>query len=257
MLVIYFSATGNTRYIAGLFSRQVGAHCISIEADTDFLWELGHYKTIAFCYPVHGSRPPRIMREFVAKHMELLKGKKIIVFATQMMFSGDGARAFADLFEPGHIEIIYAEHFNMPNNICNTPFLKPPDRCKVLKYMRRAKIKMKRVCKDISRGIVKKRGFSQFSVFLGSIQGKGWPFIEKIAKSAVKIRKDCIQCNICVKICPMKNLVNRSGSIEQVGNCTLCYRCINRCPKKAITVLFHRRPKWQYKGMKRVLREDV
>ncbi|MDR2166638.1 MAG: EFR1 family ferrodoxin [Clostridiales bacterium] len=255
MLTLYFSGTGNSKYIARLFSRAVGARCTSIEADSDFEWAMNRYDTMAFCYPVYGSRVPRIMREFVAEHMDKLKGKKIIIFATQMMFSGDGARAFADLFKPGWVEIIYAEHFNMPNNICNTPMLRPPGRRKVLEYRRKAKVKMKRVCSDISRGIVRKRGFSQVAKRLGGIQGNAWPKIEERAKSDVRIHDDCIACNLCVKICPMKNLVNEDGVIKQLNNCTVCYRCVNRCPKQAITVFFHIRPKWQYKGMREILRE--
>ena len=47
----------------------------------------------------------------------------------------------------------------------------------------------------------------------------------------------------------MKNFESREGIVKPLGNCIVCYRCINRCPQKAIIVLFHRRPKWQYKGV--------
>ena len=59
------------------------------------------------------------MREFVSKYVEELKDKKLIIFCTQLFFSGDGARVFTDLLPKGYGEVIYAEHFNMPNNICN------------------------------------------------------------------------------------------------------------------------------------------
>ena len=261
-LTLYFSATGNTEYIAKLFSRQMGATCLSIEDDANFTVEIKTHDVIAFCYPIFGSRVPRNMREFVFKHMSDLRGKKIIIFVTQMMFSGDGARVFTDMFWDGTIEVIYAEHFNMPHNVGNIPVLwKPGDRA-IKRAFEKAEIKMNRVCGDIKNGIVRKRGFSRFSQFLGNIQGKLWQgdsaeigpskkSVEYKAKNGMKIHNDCNVCELCVRICPVKNLVSDDGKIAPQGNCIVCYRCVNRCPKKAITVMMvHIRPRWQYKGIK-------
>jgi len=259
VLTLYFSATGNTKYIAKLFSRKMGAKCLSIEAGTDFACEIKNHDIIAFCYPIYASRVPRNMREFVAKHITMLKGKKIIILITQMMFSGDGARVFTDMFEERAVEVIYAEHINMPNNVGNIPFLRKPGDKAIHKKIKKAKRKTLQTCDNIKKGIVKKRGFSWFSQFLGSIQGKVWQgsskktapgkfSAEHIAKSGVKIHKNCNVCGLCAKICPVKNLKLEQNKIAAKGNCIVCYRCVNRCPKRAITVMrLPIRPRWQYK----------
>ena len=100
-LTLYFSATGNTKFIAEMFSSQMGAYCLSIDDEVDFASFIKANDTIAFCYPIYGSRVPRILREFVIKYMADLTGKKIIVFVTQVLFSGDGARVFTDMFWEG------------------------------------------------------------------------------------------------------------------------------------------------------------
>ena len=256
MLTLYFSATGNTRFIAELFSHQMDACCLSIEEVVDFTNLIKANDTVAFCYPIYGSRVPRIMREFVIKHMADLNGKRIIIFVTQTLFSGDGARVFTDMFWEGTINVIYAEHFFMPSNICNLPVA---SRRRIKRYKRKAQAKMKRVVSNIKQGIVKKRGFSRFSEWLGKIQGKPWQGdsrnngvisgMELIAKNSVKIHDHCVSCCLCIKICPMKNLKYHNGTVKQQGNCTVCYRCVNRCPQRAITVLFHVKPRWQYKGV--------
>ena len=253
MLTLYFSGTGNTEYIANLFSRKMNAKCLSIEEDTDFTAEIKTNDTIAFCYPVYGSRVPRIMREFVAKYMSDLSGKKLIIFAVQNFFSGDGARVFTDMFWEDTVNVIYAEHFNMPNNINNTPFLKHASKHKIEKYKRKAEAKINRVCSDIRQGSVKRRGFSRFSQWLGRIQGKAWQGdskdnsgvsgIELKAKNSAKIHSHCNACNLCVEICPTKNFANHNGKIEPQNNCIVCYRCVNRCPQMAVTILYHRLPK--------------
>ena len=261
MLTIYFSGTGNTKYIAELFSHKMNTKCLSIEDNANFSEEIKLHDTVAFCYPIYGSRVPRIMRDFVAKYTSELTGKKIVILVTQLLFSGDGARAFTDLFEKDTITVIYAEHFNMPNNICNFA-LKRTSPKRIQQYVRKAEKKMVKICQDIQRGIVVKRGFSSFSQMLGNFQGKKWqgsneqkdgnkakPPIEIRAKCDVKIHEGCTACNICVSICPMKNLENVQNEIKQKNDCTICYRCVNRCSQKAITVWIHDKPKWQYKGL--------
>jgi len=265
ILTLYFSGTGNTKYIAELFSRKMNAKCLSIETDASFAEEIKAYDHIAFCYPVYCSRVPRIMREFVHQYMDSIVGKKIIIFATQMAFSGDGARVFSDMFEADAIDIIYAEHFNMPLNTGNVIILDPiwkPNHKRIQKCIKNVEAKMNLVCSNIRNNIIKKRGFALGSKLLGYIQGKHWQKdtklatpqrLEKRGMKSVRIHKNCTSCNICIKICPMKNLVNHEGQIRHQDNCTSCYRCVNRCPKKAITVLIHSQPRWQYDGLDKFL----
>ena len=246
--MIYFSGTGNSEFIAELFSKNMNGKCHSIEDNIDFNQLISSEETIGFCYPVYGSRVPRIMREFSIKYMENLINKKIIIFCTQYFFSGDGARAFIDIFPKNYFRVIYAEHFFMPNNVCNLFLLSVPGKRKIEKYAKKANQKMFHVCNNIKKGIIKRRGFNIPSKILGLFQGVFIPAIEKKALNSVFINDDCIKCNICVSICPMKNLEYQNNKIIQKSNCTICYRCINKCPQKAITVFINGKVKKQYTG---------
>ena len=258
VLTLYFSGTGNTEYIAKLFSKHMCAECLSIEDDADFVTVINNHDIIVFCYPIYASRVPRNMREFVEKHMNEISGKKIVILVTQVLFSGDGARVFTDMFQENTVEVIYAEHIKMPNNVGTIPFLRPPSEKLLQKTFNNAEALVERICKDIKCGIVRKRGFSWFSKVLGSIQGQVWyGNSKKIAprsfsgeaksRNGVRIHKDCNACGVCVTICPMKNFADEHGRIIPKGTCIVCYRCVNRCPTRAITVMTIRlRPKWQY-----------
>lgn len=247
--MIYFSGTGNSKYIAETFSTEMNALCHSIEEPQEFGELIKQNEIIGFCYPTYGSRIPRIMREFVLSHINLLKGKKLIVLSTQLIFSGDGARVFTDLLPKGHAEVIYAEHFNMPNNLCNFPIFKVTNGDENRKCLSAADQKIKKVCCNIKKGIAKKRGFNLFSRCLGLIQGASLPSMEMKSKSSAKTDVDCNGCGICVKNCPMSNLELVNKEVKQKDNCTLCYRCVNTCPQKAITVFINRKPVKQYKGI--------
>lgn len=248
MLMLYFSGTGNSEYIARRFSSLMHADCHSIEENADFNSLLAGTDTVAVCYPVYGSLVPRIMREFVSDHRAGFKNKQLIIFCTQMMFSGDGARAFARLLPGCDSRVIYAEHFCMPNNICNF-FLFPIREGERIRKKKSADRKIKSVCHNIRHGIRKKRGWNPFSTILGKTQNLFFPKIEEKARGSFHAGKSCTQCGLCVKCCPMHNLEIRSGRVIQKNNCTLCYRCVNLCPQKAATVCLSAKPRRQYKGI--------
>ena len=246
MVVIYFSGTGNTEYIAKRFAAKVGCKCFSIEDKADFVSEIQASGTIALAYPIYSSRAPRIMREFAKRHASNLCGKKLVIFVTQMMFSGDGARSFTDLFKRGHVDVIYAEHFQMPNNVCNFSILKP-SRSTIRKCVIHAEAKLERAYREIRSGTIRRKGFNKTSRFLGLFQSVPWlAGIEHVLRRDIRISKHCTSCELCTKICPIGNLRMRRGKIVHKNNCTVCYRCVNRCPSRAITVMFHWKPPWQY-----------
>ena len=249
MVMLYFSATGNSKYIAELFCQNMNIPCHSIEEDNDFTNLIASEDIICFCYPIYGSRVPRLMREFVVNHMVPLKNKKLIIFCTQMYFSGDGARAFTDIFPCGFGEVVYAEHFLMPNNVCNLFITPLPGNRAIQKYLSKANRKMQIVCNNIKNGIIKKRGFTPASRALGLIQGALFPRLENWAQGRVWVDSGCNKCLLCVSVCPAHNFEYIGDKIETKNNCMMCYRCINKCPQQAIAVFLRGKVKKQYAGV--------
>jgi len=249
MIMFYFSGTGNSKYIAELFCKHQNAPCHSIEESLDYEKLIAPEEVIAFCYPVYMSSVPRILREFIAKHMEALRGKKVIILCTQFILSGDGTRKFALLFPKNHIEVIYTEHFFLPNNMNDVPILPIAGDTGIERALTRAKKKMDSVHRNLQNKKVKKRGFSLIPRILGLPQAIFMSPIERRANHAVSIDSDCTKCGLCIEICPMDNFSITDGTVQQNHNCTMCYRCINACPEKAITVLLSGKIKKQYRGI--------
>ena len=46
-----------------------------------------------------------------------------------------------------------------------------------------------------------------------------------------------IGCGLCEKLCPMKNITLMDQKAVSGDRCTMCYRCVNRCPGQALTLL--------------------
>lgn len=248
MIAFYFSGTGNSEYIARKFSAQMDIPCHSIEEDLRFHELLIRHSRIVICYPIYCSGIPRLMREFAQKYRKDFYQKRVLVFCTQMLYSGDGARAFLDLFPENWLILAYAEHFFMPNNICNVFPAWTFGKKVVTHEIRRANRKIEKIRQDLYAGKVRRRGCNPLSRRLGWWQRKYFPATEEKAKDNVRIHSDCIGCGRCARNCPVQNLLWKDGHILPQGNCMFCYRCVNLCPQKAITVVYHRPVSAQYKG---------
>ena len=249
MIMFYFSGTGNSKYLAESFCKKTKSKAYSIEEDLDFITLINENTFIGFCYPIYGSRVPKMMREFASSFTKELKGKKVIIFATQNLFSGDGARAFTDLFPKNLFEVVLAEHFFMPNNVSNLFFYPLANEDRLAKYRVDLQAKINEMCMDLRRGIRRKRGFNPISKTLGLLQGGVFPVIEEQGKNKVKILDRCNSCGYCVQLCPAGNFKMENHHILPKGKCFLCYRCINQCPKRAIIVMFPFKVRKQYKGI--------
>ena len=248
MLTLYFSGTGNTRYIANDFAKKMNHKAYSIEENLDFVSLITSHETIAFCYPIYTSDVPNIMKRFVNTHRLKLQNKNLIILCTQLFFSGDGARVFTDLLKDITYTVIYAEHINMPNNICNLWVLPLAKEQRIARYLDHAESKLNKICENIEQGIIILRGFNPVSKWLGWFTQRAYfPKIETKAMKDVRIDAKCNLCGTCTRVCPMDNLTIENNQIIQQVACTLCYRCVNLCPQKAITVLIHSKVKKQYR----------
>ncbi len=243
IVVIYFSGTGNTEYVARKFSYINNIKCYSIEEEVDFDNLIKSSDIICLCYPIHHSLPPIIMKEFINQHYDLFKNKKIMSLATQQMFSGDGAYSI-NRYLP-ECRIIYTEHFNMPNNIGNIPFWSKLTKSEFESCINRVNKKIIKITNDINAEKIKLKGSSSIAKAIGSTQSNSENRMEK-KRDSIKISNKCILCKKCVVQCPKKNLFYESNQIKYKNLCTFCYRCVNICPTKAITVLIHKPIEFQY-----------
>lgn len=65
------------------------------------------------------------------------------------------------------------------------------------------------------------------------------------------VKKNCISCGRCEKLCPLGNIRLVEGRPKWQGNCTHCMACISACPTEAIEYSF-----WTW-GKRRYYLEDA
>ncbi len=239
MVGVYFSGTGNSRYVLERFCQRYdsGTMVFSIE-DDNALEALRNEELIAFAYPVQYSTVPKIVREYIAKNKDIWKDKKIFVIATMGLFSGDGAGMLGRELKKYGAIVTGGLHVKMPDSIGDVKLLKYPlEKNKIT--ISKAVEKIDKSADLLKEGSPKKEGIGVFA-FLAGFFGQRLYFghMTKEYSDKLKINKDkCIGCGKCEKICPMKNISLKDGKAVADKRCTMCYRCINNCPKQAITLL--------------------
>lgn len=239
MVGVYFSGTGNSRYVVDMFLKayDVSAKSFSIE-DKNVLEAIREQEELVIGYPVQYSTLPKILRDFICENKELWNGKKVFVIATMGLFSGDGAGVLARLLQKYGAEILGGLHVTMPDSIGDEKVLKRSLE-KNKKLVRRAVEKAENAALCLKNGKPTKEGLGLFSRMLGFF-GQRLYFRNKTKAYSDKLKIDadkCVGCGKCVKLCPMKNIALAEGACVSGNRCTMCYRCVNTCPKQAITLL--------------------
>ncbi|MCI5830844.1 MAG: EFR1 family ferrodoxin [Treponema sp.] len=239
MNIIYFSGSGNTEYCASLFSEFTGGKMCSIEDKEEAREIIKLSETFAIAYPIHYSNMPFIVKDFIKENGTLFKGKKIFLMATMGMFSGDGTGCGARLLKKYGAEIIGGMHVQMPDSIGDVNLLKRNKQTNRA-IINSAEKKIKAVSEMLHKNKLPKEGLHFYNHIAGLFGQRLW-FLHHVKKLRTALKVDsnkCTGCGFCAAHCPTSSLVLQNGKAALKGTgCTICYRCMNSCPSKAITII--------------------
>ncbi len=251
-LYLYFSGTGNTRHALDMLARELeneSYELVSIErTDVDFDARIRSANLIALAYPIYESMMPPIMEEFLLRHQAAFLGKRLSVLVTQMLFSGDGAALAGRVLKRQDVRILHTIHVNMPNNLTDVRLFPRRSPEQHARKIAKAKQRIQKQATKIHEGGTIRDGRRWYSWLLGYVIQRGFgkltlPWLQK----RLRINQDtCTNCNLCVEVCPVQNLIAKDDKILTKNQCTLCYRCINACPVRAISLFTKRPPRQQY-----------
>ncbi len=239
MTGIYFSGTGNSKYCIQKFLEEYGngSFAFSIEQG-EAASHIRADSELVISYPVQFSNIPKILREYIVENQQLWKGKKIFIIATMGLFSGDGAGILARLLKKYGAVITGGLHLKMPDSISDEKVLKRSYE-KNLLLVKNAEIKIQKAVVQIKSGKPPREGLGILHRAAGLL-GQRLYFYSRTKHYTDKLKicqEKCIGCGLCEKSCPTGNIRLVDGAAAAGSKCTMCYRCINKCPEQAITLL--------------------
>ena len=231
-MIFYFTATGNSKYIADKIAAAIGDTAINITACVQigqFSFEIEDGETVGFVVPVYGYGIPLIVSEFL---------DKLTISADHNYYSyailncggstGDAERYIKQAF---NLDAVFGI-FTVNNYV---PLSKIVSETKINEQLDKADIEINKFIERINA-----RESGNFNTVKGMLPNFLTPVIYSIFKQMLKTSKfsvsdKCSGCGLCETLCPREVIerVNKKPTWIK-PECELCLACLHRCPVSAI-----------------------
>lgn len=263
-MIYYFSGTGNTRWAAETLAQQLGDQLSFIPdrmqgAVADEMGAVGDSfhegEAIGFCFPVHGWRPPKVVRAFIRRLQLQATGHYVYAVCT----AGDTIGEAMDIFEKdlsdAGIRLDAAFSLLMPESYVGLPFM-DVDKKEREQQKKDQAAKQLQGYIDIIRqhGQARQLTIGRWPRINSRILGKY--FVEHLVTDRpfwVDSQR-CVKCGICADVCPVHDVIGGLGYEPQWrhdGSCLSCFTCYHHCPHHAIEYGRQTKHKGQYFFKKR------
>ena len=234
-MVLFFSATGNTEFIARRIALELGDECLNLldRVKRGDFSAIHSDKPFIICAPVYVCEMPR----FLAKYLKTvpLTGSREVYF----VFTSGGYAGISGILAKALVrkkKMHYRGHaeFKMPRNYMAN------DHYPMLPY-EQIKERILDSCRQLESVVAEIRAGRDLTsrhvwLFETIITV---PFNPVWSKLQYKTRdfyttEDCMGCGRCEHLCPLNNISIREGKPVWGTACTHCMACIGNCPAEAI-----------------------
>ncbi len=234
-MIIYFSATGNTAYIAKELAKRLDDECINLlerikQNDHSVLHS---DKPFIICAPVYVCEMPRFMSAYLKK--QIFTGNKNVYFIfTSGGYSGISGQLAKWMVRKKKMNYRGHAEFKMPRNyVANDsyPMLsKKETEARILSSHEKiaSVVALIKAEKKLTA-----RHIFLFETIITVPFNPIWCKWKLRAKDFYTTEQ-CISCGKCVNLCPLNNIVLEQGKPVWNDNCTHCMACIGNCPTQAI-----------------------
>ena len=225
-LVFYFTATGNSLFVAKQFSdaplsipQELKKSDLSYEADE-----------IGFVFPDFASSAPLIVRDFVSKAK--FKAPYIFSVITYGNASANVCEWWDKFAREKGVTNNYIKSILMVDNYL--PVFDMNEQMKIDKHVDES---LAKILEDIGAGkqAIEKADMGFFNEEgLERLRASHFPMT---AQQLLELKPDrCIECMTCEKVCPHRNFSLGDDGLRFSGSCEYCLACVHACPQKALTL---------------------
>ena len=247
-MIFCFSATGNSRYVAGALGDLLDDKIVMLPTDVN-RFEITEEESIGFVFPVYSWGPPPIVEKFILS-LGKLKSKYVWMVCT----CGDDVGKTPEIVDKAlrqlGLRLNSAFSVVMPNTYLLLPGFNLDSREVEDEKLKKSTSRIKEIvshllrrdeCVDVVRGKfaglksgIVRSWFNRYSLDPGK-----WHYTSK-----------CVGCGLCARKCPVGNISQkRCSSVfrpEWGDNCIGCMACYHWCPENAIQYSKCTKGKGQY-----------
>lgn len=235
-MILYFTGTGNSKYIADALADRLDEEVVSLNdviknnKEKSFSSE----RPFVVVAPIYAWRLPQIVEELVATAE--FKGSKDIYFvATMGSETGNCDKYCKKIAGQAGLDFKGFRGIVMPNNYVVASVMDDEATNDAIVAAALPRVD------EIAEAVREKREICKtdktfLAGFLSGFVNKGFTGYMCSAKSYV-VSDECISCGKCVGLCPLNNVtMSESGKPVFGKKCINCFACLQYCPKQAINI---------------------
>ena len=232
-MVLYFTGTGNSRYIAERIAVALGDELLSmndrIKADDNS--PVTSDERLVIVTPTYAWRIPRIVRDWLAE-TDFPCGTQTWFVMTCGSEIGNAAEYNRALCQEKQLTYMGTAQIIMPENYI--AMFNAPRSEEARQIVAKAEPDIERVISDIAANQAFTPSHNNlYGRFMsGTVNPIFYSFFVKA--NAFAASDACTGCGQCARLCPMNNITIQNGKPVWGGDCTHCMACICRCPSEAI-----------------------
>ncbi|NTW05248.1 MAG: 4Fe-4S ferredoxin [Peptococcaceae bacterium] len=241
-IIFYYTGTGNSLWIARTLAEKIG----NTELKSIMEWDNKttiYPPVVGIIFPVHIWGIPHRVLKFI-NELGIKSPEYIFAVANNAGQVSNTLVQMKKVMRGKDIKLSGGWSVVMPSNYI--PWGGPGTADQQNSRFQQAEKTLSNIAEKVTNRVimpVEKGPIWQRLLFTG-LYKLAFPYVAKM-DNRFWVTEDCNHCNICIKICPSKNIKLEDNQLLWSNNCEQCLSCIQWCPKEAIqygkrTIAYHR-----------------
>lgn len=232
-IIFYFTGTGNSLYVAKELAKSFKqADILAIPQVVDKEeYNYEEYSKVGFVIPLYFMGMPTLVKDFI-DNIYIPNAEYIFSVVTRAYTKGLVFTEINKSLRKKGRSLSYGKYISFPDSYirwaeaCNEDMQE--------KLFNNAEKQLDIINKEImdEKRVIEKEGIILNTT--SSVVNKFWLITLPTKNKTFKSNNDCIQCGICIKVCPAKNIKLENNKLEWDKKCQDCMACVQSCPHKAI-----------------------